>query len=123
MTDNTEKDIKKKEKKEKETALPQLKPGLTVKVHQKIKEINAKGEEKERIQIFEGIILGIRKPKSQEGTFTVRKISHNVGVEKIFPIKSPNIAKIEILKKAKVSRAKLYYLRAYKKRLKEKKVS
>jgi len=100
-----------------------LQPGLTVKVHQKIKDINAKGEEKERIQIFEGIVLGIKKPKSKEGTFTVRKISDNIGVEKVFPLHSPAISKVDILKKAKVSQAKLYYLRNYNKGLKEKKIA
>jgi large subunit ribosomal protein L19 len=100
-----------------------IKPGLTVKVHQKIKDVNAKGEEKERVQIFEGIVLGVKKPKSPEGTFTVRKISGNVGVEKIFPFHSSTVIKVEILKKAKISQAKLYYLRHYNKRLKEKKIT
>lgn len=99
-----------------------LQPGMTVKVHQKIRETNTKGEEKERIQIFEGMVIGIKKPKSTTGTFTVRKDSAGVGVEKVFPIHSPLIVKIDLVKKAKVKRAKLYFTRHNTKRLKEKKV-
>lgn len=86
-----------------------LKPGLTVKVHQKIKEVNAKGVEKERIQVFEGAIIGI----SQKKTVTIRKISHGVGVEKIFPLDLPSIEKFELVKEPRrlVRRAKLTYLR------------
>ncbi|OGY81502.1 MAG: 50S ribosomal protein L19 [Candidatus Kerfeldbacteria bacterium RIFCSPHIGHO2_12_FULL_48_17] len=94
--------------------MPDLRPGFTIKVHQKIAE-----GEKERIQIFEGIILSIRGKKDHERMMTVRKISHGVGVEKIFPLASPTIEKIEVVKTAKVRRAKLYYLRDYAKRLKE----
>lgn len=101
--------------------MTELKPGMTVKVHQKIKETGAKGEEKTRIQIFEGIILGLRGG-GQSKTMTVRKISHGVGVERIFPVHSPAIEKIEPIKIAHVRRAKLGYLRAYKKRLTEKTV-
>ena len=96
-----------------------LKAGMTVRVHQKIKETTAKGEEKERVQIFEGIILGIRGAGISQ-SFTVRKISHGVGVERIFPLHSPLIAKIEPVKQAHVRRAKLSYIAGYKKRLKEK---
>ncbi len=99
-----------------------LKPGMTVKVHQKIMEAGKKeGEMKERIQIFEGIILSLRGAGMSK-TMTVRKISEGVGVEKIFPLCLPTIAKIEPVKQAAVRRAKLYYLRDYKKKLKEKKV-
>jgi len=98
-----------------------LRPGLTVKVHQKIKEKNPKGEEKERIQIFEGMILAQKHGQETGRTITVRKISEGIGVEKIFPLNSPNIVKIEINKQAKVRQAKLGYLRNYKKKLKEKK--
>lgn len=86
--------------------IPDFRPGYTIRVHQEIKE---KG--KERIQIFEGIVLACRKGKSAEATFTIRKISEGIGVERIFPLYSPHIAKIEIVKTAKPRRAKLYYLR------------
>ncbi|HKK54135.1 MAG TPA: 50S ribosomal protein L19 [Patescibacteria group bacterium] len=97
-----------------------LKPGMTVRVYQKIKEVNIKGEEKERIQYFEGIIIAKKHNKEIGGTITVRKVSDSVGVEKIFPLNLPSIDKIEVKKIAKVSRAKLYFLRrGYKKRFKE----
>lgn len=98
----------------------ELKPGMTVRVHQKIKELNSKGEEKERIQYFEGIIIARKHNKEKGATITVRKMSDGVGVEKIFPLNLPTITKIDIKKVAEVKRAKLYYLRDYKKKLKEK---
>ncbi|HPY08699.1 MAG: 50S ribosomal protein L19 [Patescibacteria group bacterium] len=99
----------------------ELKPGLTVRVYQKIKELNSKGEEKERVQYFEGLIIARKHNKEKGATITVRKVSDGVGVEKIFPLNLPTITKIEIKKEAKVKKAKLYYLRSgYKKRLKEK---
>ena len=102
-------------------AIPELKPGMTVRVYQRIKELNIKGEEKERTQYFEGMIIAKKHGKETGGTITVRKISNGVGVEKIFPLNLPTIEKIEIKKQAKVRRAKLYFLkRGYKKRLKEK---
>ncbi|HBV66981.1 MAG TPA: 50S ribosomal protein L19 [Clostridiales bacterium] len=79
--------------------------GDTVKVHVKIKEGN-----RERIQVFEGIVLK-RQGGSNRETFTVRKISYGVGVERTFPVHSPKIDKIEVTRKGKVRRAKLYYLR------------
>lgn len=99
------------------------KPGMVVKVHQKIKELNAKGEEKERIQVFEGTIIAAKHGQEAGGTVTVRKISNGVGVEKIFPIHSPVVDKIEVVKQYDVRRAKLNYLRdpKFKRRLKEKK--
>jgi len=100
-----------------------LKSGLTVRVHQKIRETNTKGETKERIQVFEGRIIAMKHGLEPGATITVRKISEGIGVEKIFPIFSPNITNIEIKKEAKVRRAKLYFLRNYKKRLKEKLLS
>jgi large subunit ribosomal protein L19 len=84
----------------------QIKAGDTVKVHQKIKE-----GEKERIQIFEGLVIAVKHGKSLDAAFTVRKISNGVGVERNYPLHSPNIVKIERTKSAKVARAKLYYMR------------
>lgn len=89
--------------------LPDFRPGDKVKVHVKIKE----GEEKERVQVFEGVI--IRKRNGLSGaTFTVRKVSYGVGVERTFPMHSPRIDQIEIITRGKVRRAKLYYLRKLK---------
>ncbi|MDO5548343.1 MAG: 50S ribosomal protein L19 [Eubacteriales bacterium] len=85
--------------------LPELKIGDTVKVHAKIKEGN-----RERIQIFEGTIIAM-KHSGINKTVTVRRISYGVGVEKTFPVHSPNIAKFEVVRHGKVRRAKLYYLR------------
>lgn len=85
---------------------PALKAGQTVKVHQRIKEGT-----KERVQIFEGLIIRINAGNDVSKTFTVRKLVEGIGVEKIFPVLSTTIEKIEILKEAKVRRAKLYYMR------------
>ncbi len=101
----------------------ELKPGMTIRVSQKIKEVNLKGEEKERIQYFEGMIIAKKHGNEAGATITIRKISNGIGVEKIFPINLPSITKIEVKKQAKVKRAKLGFLkRGYKKKLKEKKV-
>lgn len=86
--------------------LPDVRPGATVRVHQKLKE-----GDKERIQIFEGVVIGRSGGRGLDGTMTVRKISEGVGVEKIFPLHSPLIAKLEVVRQAKVRRAKLNYLR------------
>jgi len=92
--------------------LPEIKPGDTVLIYQKIKETPKTGQEaKERIQVFEGEVLAKKHGKGIEGTITVRKVVSGVGVERIFPIHSPNIEKIELTKRGKVRRAKLYYLR------------
>ncbi len=113
---------KKKVEPKVEQKLPELRSGMTVKIHEKIKDIDAKGQERTRVQIFEGIILAVKKPKTASGTILVRKMSHNnIGVEKIFPIYSPLVNKIEVLKEIKTRRAKLYFLPAHKKRLKLKK--
>jgi len=93
------------EKEQMRTDLPDFRPGDTVKVHVKIKE-----GDKERIQVFEGIVIRKRQGNNR-GNFTVRKISYGVGVERIFPSHSPAIDRIEIVQRGKVRRAKLYYLR------------
>ena len=85
--------------------LPELKIGDTVKVHAKIKEGN-----RERIQIFEGTVIA-KKHGGIEETFTVRRISYGIGVEKVFPLHAPSIEKVEVVRHGKVRRAKLYYLR------------
>lgn len=86
--------------------LPAFRSGDTVNVHVKIREGN-----KERIQIFTGTVIQRRNPSSGGETFTVRKISNGVGVERIFPVLSPNIDKIDIVRMGKVRRARLFYLR------------
>jgi len=85
--------------------LPAFAPGDTVKVYVKIKE-----GEKERIQAFQGVVISKRKGRSN-ATFTVRKVSYGIGVERIFPLHSPLIDKIEVVSKGRVRRAKIYYLR------------
>jgi large subunit ribosomal protein L19 len=85
--------------------LPDFRVGDTVRVHTKIKE-----GDKERIQVFEGVVIR-RKGHGGESTFTVRKVSYGVGVERIFPVFSPMIDKVEIANRGKVRRARLYYLR------------
>lgn len=84
---------------------PVFNVGDTVKVHVKIKEGN-----RERIQIFEGIVLKRQNGGVRE-TFTVRRVSYGVGVERTFPVHSPNVEKVEVVRRGKVRRAKLYYLR------------
>jgi len=118
------KEVKKEAKKTEKQSLPEIKPGMTIRVYQKIKELNIKGEEKERIQYFEGMVIAKKHGKESGGTITVRKVSDGVGVEKIYPLNMPSIEKIEIKKQAQVRRAKLYFLRkGYKKRFKEVKVA
>jgi len=82
-----------------------LRPGETVRVHVKVVE-----GEKERTQVFEGIVIRI-SGKGNRATFTVRKISYGIGVERIFPFHSPRVDKVEVVSRGKVRRAKLYYLR------------
>jgi len=85
--------------------IPDLRSGETVRVHVKVIE-----GEKERTQVFEGVIIGMAGTGSR-ANFTVRKISYGVGVERIFPIHSPRIEKVEVMSRGKVGRAKLHYLR------------
>ncbi len=87
------------------TDLPKLEIGSTVKVHVKVKEGN-----RERIQVFEGTIIKVQNGGIQQ-TFTVRRISYGIGVERTFPVNSPKIAKIEVVRLGKVRRARLFYLR------------
>lgn len=94
------------DKKDLRTDMPELKSGMKVRVWQKIKEAD-----KERLQAFEGVIIAVKHGRGKTSTFTVRKISSGIGVERIFPLHAPTIEKIEILSQAKVRRAKLYYLR------------
>ena len=89
--------------------LPEFKPGYTVKVFQRIKEGG-----KERVQVFEGLVIARKGGEGVNATFMVRKISSGVGVERIFPLHSPNIVKLEIVKSPEVRKAKLYYVRARK---------
>ena len=92
--------------KDQERGIQDLRPGDTIKIFQKIKE-----GEKERIQIFEGIIIAKKHDKGISATITVRKVVDGIGVEKIFPINTPSIDKIEVVRHAKARRSKLYYLR------------
>jgi large subunit ribosomal protein L19 len=90
------------------TERPLLKAGDTVRVHVKVRE-----GDKERIQVFEGIVIGMHRGGAR-ATFTVRKVSFGQGVERIFPLHSPIIDKVDVVRSARVRRAKLYYLRALK---------
>ena len=87
------------------TDRPAMKAGDTVKVHVKVRE-----GDKERIQVFEGVVIGLHRGGTR-ASFTVRKVSFGQGVERIFPLHSPTIAKVEVMRSSKVRRAKLYYLR------------
>ncbi len=84
---------------------PEVKIGQNVKVHVKIRE-----GERERIQVFEGTVIA-RNNSGIAETFTVRRISYGVGVERVFPVHSPNVEKVEVVRSGKIRRAKLYYLR------------
>lgn len=88
------------------TDIPEFRPGDTVRVHAKVVEGN-----RERVQLFEGVIIA-RKGQGISENYTVRKISNGVGVERIFPLHTPRVEKIEVVRYGKVRRAKLYYLRA-----------
>ena len=90
------------------TKRPAIKPSDSVKVHVKVRE-----GDKERIQVFEGVVIGMHRGGTR-ASFTVRKVSFGQGVERIFPLHSPTIQKVEVMRSAKVRRAKLYYLRALK---------
>jgi len=108
--------------------IPEIKAGYTVRIHQKIKEMIKEGGDeeggakvaskkkaqevmRERIQIFEGLVIKVGAGEGSEKSFTVRKVVEGVGVEKVFLLHSPNLIKIEVKKKGEVRRAKLYYMR------------
>ncbi|MEJ2154562.1 MAG: 50S ribosomal protein L19 [Desulfobacteraceae bacterium] len=97
--------IKKLEREQMRLDMPAFLPGDTVRVHVKIRE-----GDKERIQVFQGVVISKRKG-GMNATFTVRKVSYGVGVERIFPLHSPIIDKVEIVTRGRVRRAKIYYLR------------
>jgi large subunit ribosomal protein L19 len=97
--------LKRLEKEMMRLDLPEFAPGDTVKVHVKIKE-----GEKERIQVYQGVVISKRRG-TVNATFTVRKVSYGVGVERIFPTHSPIIEKVEVVTRGRVRRAKIYYLR------------
>jgi large subunit ribosomal protein L19 len=86
--------------------VPEIRSGQTVRVYQRVKEGS-----KERIQVFEGLVIAIKHGRGLNGTFTVREISEGVGVERVYPLHSPTIDKIEVTKTSQVRRAKLYYMR------------
>ncbi len=85
--------------------VPAIEVGDTIKVHVKIRE-----GDKERIQLFEGTVIAM-KGSGVSATFTVRRVSYGVGVERVFPVHSPNVAKVEVVRHGRVRRSKLYYLR------------
>ena len=99
--------------------MPEIRPGFTVKVHQKIIERiedpkTGKITTKERVQVFEGLVIAKKGGTGVNATFMVRKVSYGVGVERIFPLHSPNIVKVEVIKSPEVRKAKLYYVRTRK---------
>ena len=93
------------ESREKRSQYPDFRPGDTVRVSVKVKE-----GDKERIQVFQGVVISLRRG-SLRSTFTVRKVSDGIGVERIFPMHSPTIGKVEIVQRGRARRARLYYLR------------
>ncbi len=101
------------------TILPsQIETGMTLRIHQIIKDVTSKGEEKERVQIYEGLVIAV-KGAGVGKTMTVRKISNTIGVEKIFPLNLPSLSKIEVVKKARVRRNNISFVRKSKKRMRE----
>ncbi len=101
-----------------EITLSEIKTGQVIRVHEKIQDTNAKGEIRDRVQVFEGLVLGVRGSSTSK-TFTIRKDTNGFGVEKIFPLSSPNIAKVELVRTNKVRRAKLSFVKGFGRKLKE----
>jgi large subunit ribosomal protein L19 len=97
--------IRQLEKEQLRLDFPDFSPGDTVKVHVRIRE-----GEKERVQVFQGVVISKRRGTTN-ATFTVRKVSYGIGVERVFPINSPSIDRIEVLTHGRVRRSKIYYLR------------
>ena len=91
---------------ERRTDLPAIRPGDTVRVHVRVVEGN-----RERPQIFEGVVLDVKKPNAYDGCFRVRRVAHSVGVERTFMFQSPRVEKVEVTRHGAVRRAKLFYLR------------
>lgn len=96
-----------------------IRSGMLVRIHQRIVDTNPKGEEKERTQVFQGMVIARNHGREIGATITVRKVSGGMGVEKIFPLAMPSLTKFELVRTYRVRQAKPYYLRTTKKRLKE----
>ena len=100
----------------------EIRPGMTIRIHERIQDVNARGEARERIQMFEGMVLGL-SGKGLSRTMTVRKISKGFEIERIYPLHTPIIDHVDLVKTAKVRRAKLNYLKdkkqPFKRKLKE----
>ncbi|MBT2557254.1 50S ribosomal protein L19 [Hymenobacter sp. ISL-91] len=99
-------DFIEQESQERRASFPRFAAGDTINVHVKIREGN-----KERVQQFQGVVIQRKNTSTNGETFTVRKISNQIGTERIFPLLSPNIEKVEVIRRGKVRRARLYYLR------------
>lgn len=123
IVEETEKPVAKKGKSDYSEIAPRdIAPGMLVRVHQKIVDTNPKGEEKERTQVFQGMVIARNHGNEPGATITVRKVSGGIGVEKIFPLQMPALTKFELVRTYRTRQSKPYYLRTTKKRLREVKV-
>lgn len=95
-----------------------IQPGMIVRVHEKIEDVNAKGEKRQRVQVFEGMVLSVSGSGASKN-FLVRKEANGYGVEKIYPMGSPNIENVELVKTYKVRRAKLSFVKDFGRKLRE----